>query len=122
MARDRNHGWLFLLAGILLWLALAWGATGSVTMRWIAPTLDALGNPLTDLNGYRIYRCAGSGCTTSLFASPAGLGTMYTDATITLGTIYRYQVTAVNTTGVESSKSNIIEIGPPPAPTNVNVH
>lgn len=100
--------WYLLIA--LLIVSAASAAT--VTLAWTAPT-----DP--DLAGYNLYRCSGTTCTPSVLLIAIGLVTTYQDTTISIGTIYRYLIKAFDTSDNESTQSNIIEIGPPPAPTGV---
>lgn len=102
-----------LILSFLILLAIASGASGAtVTIEWTAPS-D------TDLAGYNLYRCTGSACTPSVLLISLGLVTTYQDTTISLGTIYRYSIKAIDAVPNESGASNVIEIGPPPAPTGV---
>lgn len=108
-----------LIVFLLLILFIAgFASAATVTIAWNAPTLDELGAPLTDLAGYNLYRCSGTACTPTVLIS-LGLVTTYQDTTISLGTIYRYLIKALDTSNNESGPSNTIEIGPPPAPTGV---
>lgn len=100
--------WYLLIAFLIVSIASA----ATVTIAWNAP-----GDP--DLAGYNIYRCTGTACTPSVLLIGVGLVTTYQDTTISLGTIYRYLIKAFDTSTNESTSSNIIEIGPPPAPTGV---
>jgi fibronectin type 3 domain-containing protein len=100
--------WYILVALLLVSAASA----ATVTLAWDAP-----GDP--DLAGYRLYRCSGTACTPSVMLIQLGLVTTYQDTTISLGTIYRYRITAIDAVPNESAVSNTIEIGPPPTPTGV---
>jgi hypothetical protein len=78
----------------------ATGGDSQVTLSWSAPTSDG-GSAIT---AYKIYRGQSAG-TETLYASPAGTGTTYTDSAAVNGTPYYYKVTAVNAVG-ESALSN----------------
>jgi hypothetical protein len=82
-------------------LTSATAASGVIGLIWTAPASDG-GSALT---GFRVYRSTGNGAATLL----ADLGRVdsYTDAGITAGTTYRYQVSAVNTVG-EGPLSNVL--------------
>lgn len=67
---------------------------GYVSLSWNAPTLDADGNALADLDSYRVYRAADPDTTSwELLASPV-FGTAHTDSGIH-GLLY-YRVTALD--------------------------
>jgi hypothetical protein len=105
---------------VALCVCLAGSASAAtVTLAWDAPTTNTDASPLTNLDRYTLNRCVGSGCTPSWLLDVSGLVLTYQDTTITIGTIYRYLILAINSHGLESAISNIIEIGPPPAPTGV---
>ena len=75
---------------------------GEVTLTWIASTA-------TDVSGYRVYRSLEAGAFLGdLVVSGDQLvaGTTWNDAAADNGTTYFYQVTAVDTSGNESSPSN----------------
>jgi hypothetical protein len=85
----------------------AGSATGSVTLRWIPPTENVDGTPLTDLAKYRIYW----GRAGESFGPPVTINnpsvTRYVVENLTPGT-YEVVATAVNSAGVESRFSNMI--------------
>ena len=57
-------------------------------------------NNAPDANGFVIERCLGSGCATfAVLDSTAGGVTAFTDATVTVGNVYAYQVRARNISG-----------------------
>jgi len=99
------------------------GLTGSaptsaqVNLSWKAST-DNVG-----VTAYRVYR---NGNTTAL-ATVTGSTTTYTDAQVSAGTAYSYQVSALDAAGNESSKSGSISVTtptatdttPPSAPTGL---
>jgi hypothetical protein len=73
----------------------------TVTLSWIASVSN-------DVSGYNMYRSPNKSTWSKLNTSLID-ATTYTDATVTDGSTYYYAVTAVNTEGVESSKSTIAE-------------
>lgn len=75
------------------------GGSGSVTLQWSAPASDG-GSAIT---GYNIYRGTASGGETLL--AQVGDVAGYTDTSVTSGTTYYYEVSAVNAVG-ESALSN----------------
>ena len=87
--------------------------TYSVTLEWDAPTVDAVGRPLDDLSGYRLYyREVGS---------PAGSETMFEVGAATRATVqgfsageYLFAVTALDVLGNESDLSDAlpVQVGP----------
>jgi hypothetical protein len=72
----------------------------SVDISWNASTSSGV-------NGYHIYRSTTSGGTYSLISSGLQSGTAYTDSTVQSGLTYFYVVRAVDTTGAESTDSNM---------------
>ncbi len=82
-------------------LTSAKAGSGGIGLIWTAPASHG-GSALT---GFRVYRATGNGSATLL----ADLGRVdsYTDAAITAGTTYRYQVSAVNAVG-EGPLSNVL--------------
>jgi hypothetical protein len=95
---------------------------GEVTLTWTASTED-------DLAEYRLYRSTeppGSGGTTivasanQIAAIPAGTQS-YTDAEVTNGQAYFYQVTAVDTEGLESTPSPLVDAFPYPASLEISI-
>jgi fibronectin type 3 domain-containing protein len=73
---------------------LASGATGAVNLSWLAPSNNG-GSAVT---GYKLYRGKSSGAET-LYAN-LGTTTSYSDAAVTGGTTYYYEVSAVNAIGI----------------------
>lgn len=103
-----------LAAMIVPFASLAHAA--AITVSWTAPTTNANGTKLTDLAGYRIYlatsspACPGSGyhAVSSTTASPGSGQTVSSRiASLTASTTYFVRVTAVDTSGSESSCSGV---------------
>jgi glucose/arabinose dehydrogenase/fibronectin type 3 domain-containing protein len=87
-------------------------AAGSeqVNLAWPAATDDVA------VAGYRVERCAGSGCTD--FAQiGAPTGTSYADTGVVASTTYRYRVRASDTSGNPGGYSGIADATTPAAPT-----
>lgn len=110
--------WMCILLCSAPFLAVLVAATRPVNLVWDA-------NTETDLAGYNVYRATGPRAFARInFATvpdPA-----YTDATAEIGQTYRYQVTALNTSGLESGPSNVVTVfvanpSPPSAPTGLTV-
>ena len=81
-------------------------ATGNATVNWTAPTTNTDGSALADLTSYRIlYGRATDNLDQSTSVNNAGL-TSYTVEDLAQGTWY-FAVVAVNSTGGESSVSNV---------------
>ena len=95
------------LAAFSIEVVAAGSATGSVTLRWIPPTENEDGTPLTDLSAYRIYW----GRLGESFGPPVTINnpsvTRYVVENLTPGT-YEVVATAVNSAGMESRFSNMI--------------
>ncbi len=121
--RDKQRGAaaMAIAAGVALLLAAGCAPDGpadglpthpsdtySVSLEWDAPTTDALGRPLTDLAGYRLYfRLADA----DDFEPAIELGNA-TEATVdglTAGD-YLFAVTAVDTEGNESDLSDPLPV------------
>jgi len=80
-------------------------ALGSATLSWNAPTQNTDGSALTDLSGYKIYW----GTTQSNLTNSATVGVgiqTYMVTNLTSATWY-FATTALNSTGAESSRSNL---------------
>lgn len=85
------------------------GDTYSVTLEWDAPTTDAVGRPLEDLSGYRLYYWETE--------STAGSETMIelgTEAGVTVSGLlagdYLFAVTALDNMGNESDLSDPLPV------------
>jgi hypothetical protein len=82
-------------------------ATGSATLIWQPPTGNTDGSPLSNLAGYHVYW----GTTQGNYSSSTALNnpglTSYVIQQLTPATWY-FVVTAVNSSGVESSYSNVV--------------
>jgi len=77
--------------------------SNSVTLTWDAPTTNADGTPLTDLNGYKIYYGTSSGSYGTLIN--VGNVTNYTVDSLSSGT-WCFAVTAYDISENESDYSN----------------
>jgi hypothetical protein len=82
--------------------------TNSVMLSWLAPTENEDGTPLTNLGGYRIRYGVQSGAYTSVVTIDPGLAT-YVLSGLAAGRYY-IVLSAVNTTGAESSYSNEAQV------------
>jgi hypothetical protein len=80
-------------------------ATGSATLSWRPPTQNQDGSPLTNLAGFKVYWGTAKGTyPNSVALNNPGLATYVVD-NLASGTYY-FVVTAVTTTGTESTQSN----------------
>ena len=82
----------------------------SVTLEWDPPTLDAMGRPLSDLDGYRLYYSRSlppSGPEGT--AVEVGLEARVTVSGLPEGTYY-FAVAAVDTAGNQSDPSAPLEV------------
>ncbi|UCH81739.1 MAG: fibronectin type III domain-containing protein [Nitrospiraceae bacterium] len=77
----------------------------SITLRWIAPEVDAQGVPLDDLGGYIIYYVKDDDLNTQIISMDVG---NVTSAKIELPSpgIWCFEVTAYKDSGLESDFSN----------------
>ncbi len=91
-------------------LTAATAGNASVALSWTAPASDG-GSSIT---GYEIWRGTTSGAASLL--TTVGLVTSYTDASVSNGTTYYYQVAAVNAvdTGPGSNERSATPTPPPP--------
>jgi len=81
--------------------------SGMATLSWQAPTTDTNGAPLTDLAGYRIYYgTSATDLSDTIQLTSVGLQT-YVIQNLASGTWY-FAVTAVASTGVESTLSVVV--------------
>lgn len=89
------------------------GDTYSVTLEWDAPTTDALGRPLQDLSGYRLYYWGSEFAPGSETIIELGAETGVTVSGLLAGD-YLFAVTALDTLGNESELSDPlpVEVGP----------
>ena len=79
------------------------GTTGAVTLRWVAPTTNADGTPLTDLGGFKVYYGTASRSYTHVIDT--GNVTSYSINSLSPGTYY-FAVTSYDLSGIESAYSN----------------
>lgn len=84
----------------------AGAASGSAQASWTPPARNTDGSALTDLAGYRLYWGTSEGNYTSSVAIDNPGLTRYVLEQLTPGT-YFFVLTAVNTLGVESPRSNV---------------
>lgn len=89
-------------------------STSQINLAWNAST-----DPESAITNYKIYRCSGTGCTPTLFTT-LGNVTTYSNTSLTASTLYRYQVSAVNSAALESALSaccaSATTLSPPPPP------
>jgi hypothetical protein len=79
-------------------------ASGSATLSWNVPTTNTDGTPFADLSYFKIYYGTQSGSYTTTVN--LGTATNYVVNNLASGSTYYFAVTAVNSSGVESSYSN----------------
>ena len=84
--------------------ASAIAGTASIELNWDR-------NTESDFKNYRIFRAAGSGNFEQI--ADAVEAPAFSDRAIVSGTAYRYVITAVDQTGNESPRSNVVEITAP---------
>ena len=89
-------------------------SSGEIDLSWGAST-DNVG-----VSGYRIERCAGSGCSNfTQIATTTGTGTGYKDTTVNSATSYSYRVRATDAAGNLSTYSNTAGATTPAAPSGL---
>lgn len=80
----------------------------AVVLSWEEPTGAA-----APILGYSVYRAAGAASQFQLL-NPTLIGSLsYTDATVQTGTTYRYYVTSIDNSGLQSAPSNLITVAIP---------
>jgi len=89
---------------IFLYTPGLFACANSVTLSWAAPSANADGSPLNDMNGYKIYYGNISG--SYPFVINAGMDTAYEVCSLTEGLTYYFAVTAYDTSGNESAYSH----------------
>ena len=124
MWRRRYTGADAFALGAVLALALAAGCTPdapgdgipthptdtySVTLEWDAPTTDAVGRPLEDLSGYRLYYRETDSAAGSETMIELGPETRVTVSGLPAGD-YLFAVTALDTLGNESDLSDLLPV------------
>lgn len=132
----RAHVLSLAILGLVVALAgPTWAATTAIDLTWNAVTTNDNGTPITDLAGYKMYRATGA----CLFVGPLqpalnAAGTHITTTATTLKAVddnipkldgkLAYHVTAYDTAGNESVRSNCAEVTvnnlPPNAPSGLN--
>jgi fibronectin type 3 domain-containing protein len=83
------------------------GVAHEVDLSWNAPTSSP--DPVA---GYNVYRATGSGSFVLINSSPDAT-VAYADSTVVGGAVYSYQVTSVDSSGVESVPSNQVTVTVP---------
>lgn len=104
---------------VMLWLLLVgpfWqvgcrprAKLGAPQFYWTPPTMNADGTPLKDLASYRLYRGVAPGIYTKTFDTK---DPFFTSEYLTQGTWY-FAVTAIDTSGNESRKSEELRVNIP---------
>ena len=85
-------------------LAMTTVTIRSAVLSWTAPTLNVDGSALTNLSGYKVY-WGNASRNYTLSASVTGAATTTYTTSLAPGTWY-FAITALDSTGTESSKSN----------------
>jgi len=85
------------------------GDTYSVTLEWDAPTTDAVGRPLQDLAGYRLYYQVTGSALGEAVMLEVGQATRFTVSGLASGD-YLFAVTALDTLGNESDLSEPLPV------------
>jgi phosphodiesterase/alkaline phosphatase D-like protein len=100
-------------AGLSANLTFATTGSGSAMLTWDGPTSNVDDTPLTDLSGYRLYMSSTSGqygnALREVAASTAGGTQQATVTGLSAGTYY-FVVSAMDTSGNESARSNELRV------------
>lgn len=111
------------MALFLMPLTVAYAANPT-TMSWTAPTTNTDGTPLIDLAGYNAYCGAATG-TYTVKKNVGNVTSVLISSIVTTNGTYYCVVTALDTSGNESSKSNeisfLLDTLVPAAPTFLKV-
>jgi hypothetical protein len=83
---------------------------GSATLRWVPPTETSTGAPLTDLAGFRVYYGQAYPALDRVHPVEDRNATQAVIDNLGPGTWY-FALTAVTTSGAESSRSNVVSKG-----------
>ena len=96
---------------------------GHRTATWTAPTTNEDGTPLTDLSGYRLYRCTATPCLKSVGTLISSVPAPTTSVPLNHGQKGFLAVTAVDTAGNESAESNTVafDLVGPAVPSGLTV-
>jgi hypothetical protein len=109
-----------MLIGFLTPLAIAQVVTRTATINWTAPTQNEDGSPITDALTYNLYQGAQGSTTKPRVATGLTTGSRVVSG-LPAGTVC-FEVTAVNSRGGESAKSNeACKSFPFPAPNAVTI-
>lgn len=113
--------WFLLLCALLLFAAPAWA--GHRTASWTAPTTNEDGSPLTDLAGYRLYRCSVTPCTRAAGMLLGTVAAPITSFSVPHGSQGFLTVTAFDTSGNESVESGTapFDVLAPGVPSSLEV-
>ena len=87
-------------------------SASSISSSRIDLSWDAASDPESGISNYRLYWCQGSSCTPSTLIN-LGNTTSYSHTGRSANTTYRYQVSAVNGTGLEGSRSSTVQATTP---------
>jgi fibronectin type 3 domain-containing protein len=79
------------------------GSSHQVTLSWDPPSSSS--DPVV---GYDIYRATSGGSTYELLNSSTDAQTTYIDTSVQTSVSYVYYVTSVDSSGVQSSSSNVV--------------
>jgi Fibronectin type III domain len=82
--------------------------TGSATLSWVAPTQNTDDSPVGTLNGYTIYYGPESGTLAYTIYVEGDSATNYIVENLRVNTTYKFAISAVNSDGIESDLSNIV--------------
>ena len=77
-------------------------AAYQVELDWDAPPSSGV-----TVSGYHVYRAPSGSTSYTLLTSSATPSTTYTDTGVQAGSTYNYEVTSVDSSGVESSPSSV---------------
>lgn len=88
-------------------ITVAQDASGTASLSWTPPTTNTDGSSLTNLSGYRIYYGTSSSALTQMVQVNSPGVASYVMSDLGSGTYY-FAIRAYNSTGSESSNSNVV--------------
>ena len=114
---------LILALGVSLLVFATPASAGHRTASWTAPTTNEDGTPLTDLAGYRLYRCSVTPCTRAVGTLMGTVTAPTTSFSIPHGSQGFLAVTAFDTSNNESAESTSVpfDVLAPGAPGGAEV-
>lgn len=94
------------LRALVLWLLPALALAGTANLSWVAPTTRVGGSAYTNPGGFRLYERCGTGLLTAIALLPASATAYQRTVIPDEGVTCWWSLTAFDTDGLESARSN----------------